>query len=61
MSDQPSDKSFVQSWTEAENKDHPDSKIVKAIAKFTAEDELNEAKLLAVLKAMAKPSGEEDS
>lgn len=61
MTEQPSDKSFVQRWIDAERNAYPESEIVKAIAKLTAEDELNEAKLLSALKAMAKPSGEENS
>jgi len=60
MTDQSSDKSFVQSWIDAEQRDHPDSEIIKAIAKFTANDELDGAKLLAALKAMVKPEAEAD-
>ena len=60
MTEQPNDKSFVQSWMDAEKKDRPDSEIVKAIAKFTVKDELDGAKLLAALKVMAKSKQESD-
>lgn len=61
MTDQPSDKSFVQSWIEAEKNSHADSEILKAIDTHTTKDELDEAKLLAALKAMGKSGGEEDA
>ena len=61
MTDQPSDKSFVRGWIEAEKKSHPDCDVVEAISKFTAKDELSEAKLFAALKAMTKPEAEGDT
>ena len=61
MTDKPSDESFVQSWIGSEKREHPDSEIVKALARFTTKSELDEAKLLASLKVMAKPQAKADA
>ena len=61
MAEQMGHKDFVQGWIEAEKKDHSDCTVVKAIAEFTDKNELNEPKLLAALKAIAKQEAEGDA
>ncbi len=60
MAEQEKQKDFIRKWVEAETEAHPECPIVKAISDYTKAEELDEAKLLADLKTMAKQeSGEE--
>jgi len=61
MEEQEKPTGFVHGWVKAEIEANPECPIIKAIAEHTTAEQLDEAKLLVVLKDMARQQPEKDT